>query len=122
MHILAIATHHHSEFSRLAHILKRAVVELQQIGIDFECHIATFAFLQEYAFKAFLVQVANHKSSEALPIQFYAYDKLTEDEKKNIERVAALIKEKYIPVANNDKFKPGYVVEKVQIRLELLRN
>ena len=68
----------------------------------------------EYAFKAFLVQVANHKSSEALPIQFYAYDKLTEDEQKNIERVAALIKEKHIPVANNDKFKPGYVVEKVQ--------
>lgn len=71
----------------------------------------------EYAFKAFLVQVANHKSSEALPIQFYAYDKLTEDEKKNIERVAALIKEKHIPVANDDKFKPGYVVEKVQSAL-----
>lgn len=71
----------------------------------------------EYAFKAFLVQVANHKSNEALPIQFYPYDKLTEDEKRNVERVAALIKEKHIPVANDDKFKPGYVVAKVQSAL-----
>lgn len=71
----------------------------------------------EYAFKAFLVQVANHKSNDALPIQFYAYDKLDEEEKKNVERIAALIKEKRIPVANDDKFKPGYVVQRVQCAL-----
>lgn len=68
----------------------------------------------EYAFKAFLVQVANHKSKDALPIQFFLYDKMTEEEKKNVERVAALVKERLVPVANDDKFKPGTVVEKVQ--------
>lgn len=70
----------------------------------------------EYAFKAFLVQVANHNTKDTLPIKFFAYDKLTDEEKKNVDRVAALIKEKHVhvPVANDDKFKPGYVVAKVQ--------
>lgn len=68
----------------------------------------------EYAFKAFLIQVANHKSKDALPIQFYPYDKMSDEEKKTVERVAALIKDKHIPVANDDKIKPGVVVERVQ--------
>lgn len=68
----------------------------------------------EYAFKAFLIQVANHKSKDALPIQFYPYDKMTEEEKRRVERIAALVKEKHIPVANDDKIKPGAVVELVQ--------
>lgn len=68
----------------------------------------------EYAFKAFLIQIANHKSKDALPIQFYPYDKMSEEEKRTVERIAALIKEKHIPVANDDKFKPGTVVEIVQ--------
>jgi hypothetical protein len=29
-----------------------------------------------YSFKAFLIQVANHKSANALPIQFVHYDKM----------------------------------------------
>lgn len=33
----------------------------------------------EYAFKAFLIQVSNHKSKDVLPIQFYPYDKMTDD-------------------------------------------
>lgn len=68
----------------------------------------------EYAFKAFLIQVANHKSQDTLPIQFYAYDKMSEDEKRKVEKIAALVKEKYIPVANDDKLKPGAVVKRVQ--------
>jgi len=70
----------------------------------------------EYAFKAFLIQVANHDSKDAMAIQFYPYDKLTEEEKQNVDRVAALVKEKHIkyPVANDDKMKPGEVVKRVQ--------
>lgn len=68
----------------------------------------------EYAFKAFLIQVANHKSKDALPVQFYPYDKMTDEEKRKVERIAAMIKEKHIPVANDDKIKPGAVVELVQ--------
>lgn len=68
----------------------------------------------DYAFKAFLFQVANHKSADSLPIQFYSFDNMTEEEKKNVERIAALVKTKQVPVANMGTFKPGKVVELVQ--------
>ena len=38
----------------------------------------------EYAFKAFLIQVANHETKDTLAIQFYPYDKLSEHEKSNV--------------------------------------
>jgi len=70
----------------------------------------------EYSFKAFLIQVANHQSKEALPIQFIRYDQLSEDEKKNVRRVSALIKEKIIEksVTNKDLLLPGKVIKLVQ--------
>lgn len=73
----------------------------------------------EYAFKAFLIQVANHQSKNALPIQFVAYDKLSDQEKTNVNRVAALVKNKFVrvPVTNKDLLKPSAVVEKVQLAL-----
>ena len=71
----------------------------------------------EYAFKAFLIQVANHKSSDALPVQFYSYSQMTEEEKKRVERIVALVKDKHIPVSNDDKMKPGDVVARVQAAL-----
>lgn len=70
----------------------------------------------KYAFKAFLIQVANHQSKDALPIQFYRYDQLDEEEKKNIDRVAALVKTKLekVPVRNPDLMLPKNVVSEVQ--------
>lgn len=67
----------------------------------------------EYAFKAFLIQVANHDSEDALPIQFMAYDKMTDEEKRNTMRIAALVKPKVmqVSVTNKDKLKPGVVVQ-----------
>lgn len=68
----------------------------------------------QYSFKAFLVQVANHKSADTLPIQFVAYDKLSEEEKKNVNRVAAIIKIQEKPVTNSDLILPAEVVKQVQ--------
>lgn len=70
----------------------------------------------EYSFKAFLIQVANHNSKDTLPIQFYPYDSMSDDEKKNVEKIAALVKTKQIvqPVSNVNLIKPSEVVEKVQ--------
>lgn len=71
-----------------------------------------------YSFKAFLVQVANHDSNEAVPIQFYAYDKLSSEEKEKQKRVAALIKLKEVKVfSTKDLLKPKDVVSKVQEKL-----
>lgn len=73
----------------------------------------------KFAFKAFLIQVANHNSKDALPIQFFQYDKLDENEKKDVERVAALVKEKLkkVKVRNLDGMLPKEVVERVQSKL-----
>ena len=68
----------------------------------------------KYSFKAFLIQVANHQSADALPIQFVHYDKLSEDQKKQLGHVVAMIKFKSVPVLNPDTITPGAVVKKVQ--------
>lgn len=71
----------------------------------------------QYAFKAFLVQVANHNSQDALPIQFIRYDKLSPEEKEKVKRIAALVKFREVPVYNADLFKPKDVVAKVKEKL-----
>lgn len=70
-----------------------------------------------YSFKAFLVQVSNHKSKDALPIQFYRYDTLSEEEKRNVNRVAAIVKIQERPVNHSGLMLPKEVVKKVQMGL-----
>lgn len=68
----------------------------------------------QYAFKALLIQVANHDSKDALPIRFVPWDKLTEDQKKAFEPRIAIVKCKQVPVANIDTIRAGDVVALVQ--------
>lgn len=71
----------------------------------------------QYSFKAFLMQVANHNSQDALPIQFIRYDNLSPEEKGKVKRVAALVKFKERPVYNADLLKPKDVICEVQRNL-----
>ena len=71
----------------------------------------------QYAFKAFLIQVANHNSTEALPIQFVQYDKLTAEQKAEFEKFAVMVKWKAAGVVNTGLLKPGAVVKAVQAAL-----
>lgn len=73
----------------------------------------------EYSFKAYLIQIANHQTENTLPIQFVAYDKLNDAQKNEVNRIAALVKNKVVqvPVTNKDLLKPGVVVQKVQSAL-----
>lgn len=68
----------------------------------------------QYSFKAFLLQVANHNSKDALPIQFFRYDQLSEKEKENVSKFAVLVKEKEKPVSGKDLLLPSKVVKLVQ--------
>jgi len=68
----------------------------------------------QYAFKAFLIQVANHQNQDALAIQFRQYDKLAEEEKKSIGRFVTLVKYKQPIVANSDTIRAGEVAKRVQ--------
>jgi len=71
----------------------------------------------KYSFKAFLIQVANHSSNEALPVQFIHYDKLPDSQKQEIARFVTFTKTKEVPVSNKDKMRPTDVVKKVQVGL-----
>jgi hypothetical protein len=71
----------------------------------------------QFAFKAFMIQVANHQSDEALPVQFVHYDSLTPDQKAEVEKFAALVKFKNTGVLNGELLKPGEVVKAVQAAL-----
>lgn len=71
----------------------------------------------KYSFKAFLIQVANHKTEHTLPIQFVHYDKMSNEEKEQVKHLVAMIKFKNVPVANIDTMRAGDVVKKVQSAL-----
>ena len=49
-----------------------------------------------------------------IALKNYIKSRNNDKEKRTVERIAALIKEKHIPVANDGKIKPGAVVELVQ--------
>jgi len=72
----------------------------------------------QYAFKAFLIQVANHESRDALSVQFRSYDKLPDEEKANLAKLVALVKYKQPQVANADTLRPYDVVKRVQKGLD----
>jgi len=68
----------------------------------------------KYSFKAFLIQVANHKSDNALPIRFVHYDKLSDEEKKQLGHLVAMVKFKEVPVSHLNEMRAGEVVKMVQ--------
>ncbi|MDR2130280.1 MAG: DUF3644 domain-containing protein [Odoribacteraceae bacterium] len=71
----------------------------------------------QYSFKAFLIQVVNHKSTDTLPIQFVRYDNLTDEEKRNLNRMVAMVKFQEKPVVHNNLMLPADVVKQVQSAL-----
>jgi hypothetical protein len=68
----------------------------------------------KYAFKAFLIQVANHPSQDALAIQFRNYDKLTGQEKAEVDKFVVAVKYKHLSTANADTIRVGEVCNRVQ--------
>lgn len=71
----------------------------------------------KYTFKAFLIQVGNHQSKEALPIQFVNYDKLNDEQKSELGKFVSMVKFKEVGISNIDKLKTGDVVKLVQTAL-----
>jgi hypothetical protein len=71
----------------------------------------------QFAFKAFLIQISNYKSKDALPIQFVQYEKLTDAERADVEKVVSLVKFKQVGVANAGLLRPAEVVRAVREKL-----
>jgi len=68
----------------------------------------------KYSFNVFLVpKVAGKKSLADVSVEFVKVDEASKEELERLERLNVLIKEKHIPIANLDLFKPSQVVSKV---------
>ena len=69
---------------------------------------------QKYEFKAFFVpKIGNHRNSSDLAIEFVRYDETNKEEMEKYDKAIIAIKEKGVPVANADRYKPTKVLEKI---------
>ncbi len=71
----------------------------------------------QFAFKAFLIQVANHESADTIPIQFVNFNSLTDEQKAELGKLAVFVKSKPIGVVNAELLKPSAVVKAVKQKL-----
>jgi hypothetical protein len=72
----------------------------------------------KYSFNVFLVpKVANKKDLSDTAVEFIKIDEGNKDDLARLEKLNVLIKEKHIPIANLDLYKPTQVVAKVQAQL-----
>ena len=72
----------------------------------------------KYSFNVFLVpKVANKKDLADAAVEFIRIDEGNKDELARLEKLNVLIKEKHIPIANLDLYKPTQVVTKAQAQL-----
>ncbi len=67
-----------------------------------------------YSYKLFLLpNVGNHRSKDALAVEFIHYDPNDPQQQEMLEKVSVFIKEKHVTVVHPGKLKPSRVVEKV---------
>jgi hypothetical protein len=72
----------------------------------------------KYSYSVFLVpKVANRESASDAAIQFIKVDEASPAEIERLEKLNVLIKEKHIPIANIDLFKPSQVLAELQSRV-----
>ncbi len=63
-----------------------------------------------YSFQVYLLpRIGNHRSSADIAVEWVAYDPANAAEMEQYEQVAALIKEKHVPVFNLGGYKPSQV-------------
>lgn len=69
----------------------------------------------KYSFNVFLVpKVANRRDLADVAVEFIKVDETNREELERLEKLNVLIKEKHIPIANLDLYKPSEVVKQVQ--------
>ncbi|PUB74136.1 MAG: DUF3644 domain-containing protein [gamma proteobacterium symbiont of Ctena orbiculata] len=72
----------------------------------------------KYSFNIFLVpKVANRESAADAAVQFVHINEASDEELKRLEKLNVLIKEKHIPIANLDLYKPSQVVQELAGKL-----
>lgn len=93
----------------------KSIADVKKFIDDYRSTISSDVLTSaQFAFKAFLIQVGNHQTDDALPIQFVHYDSLTAEQQAEVEKFAALVKYKQGGVINASLLKPMQVIKKVQ--------
>ncbi len=73
---------------------------------------------QAYSFSVYLVpKIANRESAASVCVEFVPYDETKPEEMAELEKLTSLLKDRQVPVANLDRFKPSQVIQSVQARL-----
>ena len=74
--------------------------------------------MQEYSIKLVQIPIVSNTSKSDLAIQFLNWDKLSDEEKQEVERLTALIKTKTVikTISNADKMLPGTINIKVRAK------
>jgi len=68
----------------------------------------------KYSFNVFLVpKVANRENASDVAVEFIKVNEASPEELQRLERLNVLIKEKKIPIANLNLYKPSVVVQKI---------
>lgn len=75
---------------------------------------------QEYSIKLVQIPVVSNASKNDIAIQFISWDKLTEEEKREVNKVTTLIKTKNIfrDMSNVDRLMPGMAVKKIKEKIK----
>jgi hypothetical protein len=73
---------------------------------------------QKYSFNVFLIpKVANRKSIADASVEFIHIDEANQPELERLEKLNVLIKEKHIPIANLNLYKPSQVLNALESRV-----
>lgn len=62
-------------------------------------------------------RISNRESTADAAVTFIKVDETSDEEIERLAKLNVLIKEKHIPIANIDLYKPGQVIAKVQPRV-----
>ena len=67
-----------------------------------------------YSLSVFLIpKIANRNSAADLAAEFVPYDSSKPEEMENLRRIAALVKDRHVPIASKGLLRPGLVVDRV---------
>lgn len=98
-------------------LLSKEMSKINEFIDKFRDSLSTEIYsMQEYSIKLVQIPIISNTNKGDLAIQFLNWDKLTEDEKQEVERLTALVKNKTVikSITNADKMLPGKINNKVK--------
>ena len=103
-------------------LLSKEVKELKKFIEDYRRSLSDEIFnKQEYSIKLIQIPKVSNTNKNDLAIEFVKWDEVSDEDKKNYEKIVTIIKDKIVKkeVVNPGKLKPGEVVNKVNENISI---